>query len=117
MTSPAVTAARVVAGMGLGLALGVLWDLLKPLSRRHPHLSDLLFLPALIWAWLELGFGICGGDLRLGCTASLGLGWAAWELTLGRLLTPAVTAIWDFLGAFFLGLLAPFRKIAKNFLH
>jgi len=99
MTAPAVAAGRFASGALLGLCLGIYWDFLKPLGRKHPHLCDWLFLPALVWAWLELGFGICGGDLRLGYTAALGVGWAAWELTLGRLLTAAVEAVWGFLGA------------------
>ena len=58
---------RLVKAAGLK---GVIRDVLKtaaeakqnrkrPLRIRHPHLADLLFVPALFWAWLYLGFAVC----------------------------------------------------------
>ena len=114
MTPPEVAAARIWAGLLLGLQLGIIWDLLKPLGRRHPHLCDLLFLPALSWAWLELGFGVCGGDLRLGYTAALGVGWTVWELTLGRILTAVTEGVWSAGRRFLRWSFRPLGKIMKK---
>ena len=74
----------------MGLALGIYYGFLRPLRPRHTVLSDLLFLPAAFYAWLVLGFGICRGDLRLGCCSGLVLGAVAWDITLGHLLRPVL---------------------------
>ena len=117
MTTPATAAARFLWGMAFGIGLGILWDLLKPLARRHPHLCDLWFGPMLVWAWLEHGFGICQGDLRLGYTAALMVGWLAWEMTLGRALTRAIWGIWNFLARFMGPMAGYFGKKTKKFLY
>ena len=117
MTPPAAAALRFLMGTAFGVGLGILWDLLKPLARRHPLVCDLLFAPVLFWAWLEHGFAVCQGDLRLGYTAALGIGWAVWEMTLGRLLTKLVAGLWDFCGRLLRRIGRPFIKILKKFLR
>ena len=116
MTPPELAALRFAVGAAFGMGLGVLWDLLKPLSRQHPLICDLLFAPVLVWAWLEHGFGVCQGDLRLGYTAALGVGWAVWEMTLGRALTRPVAAVWGAFGRVLGRIIRPFEKILKKIL-
>ncbi len=64
MTTPAEAAARVGLSLLWGAGLGLYYGFLRPLRPRHTTLSDLLFLPALLWAWLQVCFGICRGDIR-----------------------------------------------------
>lgn len=47
----------------LGAALGLLWGFLRPLGKRGDPLFVLMTGAGLCW----LNFGVCGGDLRLGC--------------------------------------------------
>ena len=84
MTSPAVAAGQFGWSCLLGLLLGVWYGLLRPLRPRHTAWADGAFVLGAAWAWLYLGFGICGGDLRLGNCAGLALGAVAWETTLGK---------------------------------
>ena len=56
MTPPGAAAGRFAAAAGLGLALGITYSFLRPLSRRW--LGDLVFSAALLWAWMYLAFGI-----------------------------------------------------------
>lgn len=76
----------------LGLGLGLFYGFLRPVRPRF--LADLLFLPALFYAWIRLSFQICRGDIRMGITLGLFVGFLAWELTLGRLLKPVFSALW-----------------------
>jgi len=94
MTPPLAAAQRFGAACLLGLGLGLWYGFLRPLRAGHRQLSDLLFVPALFWAWLYLGFGICGGDLRLFYTAGLFVGLWGWEATFGRLLRPVFSMFW-----------------------
>ena len=86
MTAPALAAQRFALSCLLGAGLGLYYGFLRPLRPRW--LGDGLFLPAAFWVWLELGFGICGGDLRLGYFLGLLLGALVWEWGPGRLLRP-----------------------------
>jgi hypothetical protein len=88
MNGPAEDARRFLLGCLLGAGLGFVYGFLRPPRKKHPHLSDLCFSVAAVWAWLQLSFGVCDGDLRLWYTAGLGLGAVAWEVTFGRLLRP-----------------------------
>ena len=99
--TPAEAFSHFARSFALGLPVGVAYSFLRPLRPRHRILSDLLFLPVLFYAWLVIGFGICRGDLRLGCCSGLVLGIAAWELTLGRLLRPVFTWFFSMLAGFF----------------
>ena len=98
----------------LGVPLGVYYGFLRPLRPRYALLSDLLFLPALVYAWLLLCFGVCRGDLRLGCCSGLFLGAVAWEGTVGKLLRPVFTWFWGLLASFWRLLCRPFSWFGKN---
>ena len=74
MTVPAIAAARFAAGCGLGMLLGIWYDLLRPLGAKRYALRDLAFLAGFCWGWMQLMFGICRGDLRPGAFFSLLLG-------------------------------------------
>ena len=60
--------------------------------------------------WLVLGFAICGGDLRLGCTLGLLLGGIAWELTAGMLLRPVFAGFCQGIAALARMSLLPVKK-------
>jgi hypothetical protein len=113
MTAPAQAALQFAQGLGLGLCLGFLYGFLRPLRRHWAALGDLIFIVAAFWAWLQLSFGICRGDIRLGITASLALGALIWELTAGRLLRRPIALLWQTLGH----LIALFLRPVKYFLQ
>lgn len=115
MTAPAVAALRFFLACVLGLGLGVIYSFLRPLRPRLTGLSDALFVVSLLMAWVYLGFGICGGDLRLGYTAGLFVGLCLWEWTAGRLLRPLFFRFWWLLGRIFRVLTAPVRAIFRFF--
>lgn len=79
-----------LAGTGLGLLAGFL----EPLGQRLRTLADILLGLAITAAWLEIGFGVCGGDLRLGCLAGLPLGAWLWSAGPGNILRPVWTQFW-----------------------
>ena len=95
MNTPATDIRRFLLACLLGLGLGIWYGALRPLRRRHPYAADLLFLFALFPAWLYLGFAVCHGDLRLGYTAGLFLGCILEELTVGILLRPYFSILWQ----------------------
>ena len=101
MTVPAPAALRFAAACLIGMALGVVYDFLRPLRPRATAAADLVFLLAAGVGWVYLGFGICRGDLRLGCMAGLPLGMLLWEKTAGQFLRPVFTGFWRLLGRFF----------------
>ena len=94
LTGPALDGVRLLAGCGLGVGLGIWYGFLRPLRPAHTLLSDVLFVPALIWAWLYLGFAVCRGDLRLGYVGGLAVGAFGWELTFGKWLRPVFAGFW-----------------------
>lgn len=115
MTAPAVAALRFALACALGLGLGVVYSFLRPLRPRLTPLADGLFVLSLLAAWVYLGFGICGGDLRLGYTAGLFVGICLWERTAGRLLRPLFFRFWRLLGRIFRMLTAPVVAIFRFF--
>ena len=124
MTPPVQAAYRFAAACLLGLGLGAWYDFLRGLRPRHTLLSDGVFLLGCLWAWVYLGFGICGGDLRLGYLAGLVCGGLAWEFTLGRLLRPVFRLFWTGLSKIWGTLTTPgkifLKKVAdlqKIYLH
>ena len=98
MTAPAVAAARFAGAAWVGVGLGAVYGLLRPLRRKRNWPADLLFLGAAFYGWLYVGFGICGGDLRLAWVFAMALGGIGWEMTLGRLLRPLYFRIFDVFG-------------------
>ena len=98
MTAPAVAAARFAGAAWVGVGLGAVYGVLRPLRRKRNWPADLLFMGAVCYGWLYVGFGICGGDLRPVWLAAMLLGGIGWEMTLGRLLRPLYFRIFDILG-------------------
>jgi hypothetical protein len=110
MNDPLTVLERFLISFLYGVQLGVLHGFLRPFRRRQTALADLLFVPALIGAWLRLSFAVCRGDIRLGYTAGLFLGIAAWEITAGFWLRPVFSAFWKAIFRLFELLSWPVRK-------
>ncbi len=114
MTPPALSAARAAMGCLMGMGLGVIYSFLRPLRPRWTGLADLLFLAAFGAAWVYLGFGICGGDLRFGYSASLPVGILLWELTAGRVLRRVFFGFWQIVRKILELLTRPAAKIFQK---
>ena len=114
MTGPALDGWRFLWACGIGAILGVWYGFLRPLRPRHTVLSDLLFLPALVYGWLYLSFAICRGDIRLGYTFGLLVGALLWEWTAGRWLRPVVQGFWRLISKIWHDFLGIFEKIFKK---
>ncbi len=114
MTAPAVDAQRFGAALLLGLALGVYYGFLRPLRPKYTALSDLLFAPGAVWAWVYLGFGVCRGDVRLSYSLGLLAGACLWEATFGRWLRPVFWGFWHILGGIFGKITAPVKNFLKK---
>lgn len=114
MNGPALDGRRFLWACGIGLILGMYYGFLRPLRPKHTLLSDALFMPALFYAWLYLGFAICRGDLRLGYCLGLLAGGLVWEWTVGRLLRPVFRGFWRVISTIFNGFLNIFRKIFRK---
>lgn len=115
MTGPALDGWRFLWACLLGLALGFFYGFLRPLRTRHSILADLLFFPVLFYVWLYLSFAICRGDIRIGYTAGLFVGAAAWEITVGKWLRPIFHWFWKVISMIFQKFLWPFKKIFQFF--
>ncbi len=114
MITPAQAAWQLLRSALVGIPLGVWYGFWQPVRRRW--VADLFFCPALVWAWLQVGFGICGGDLRLGYFAALALGaWLGLKLS-GKLLSPLWLGFWSSLRALAGWIFRFFREVAKIFL-
>lgn len=110
MTAPAVAASRFGIALAMGAGLGLFYGFLRPLRPRLTHLADLIFVLASFYAWLHLGFGICGGDLRLAYTLGLPAGAVLWEMTAGKWLRPVFRGFWRWIGNIFLLFVRPLQK-------
>ena len=114
MTTPNEAALRVLWGLAVGAFLGLCYDFLRPLRRRHNTPADLLFLLTALMGWIWYSFKICYGDIRLGGTVSLGLGLLVWMGTASIAVRKAFywfwLAIFKIISVFFL----PFEKIFKK---
>jgi hypothetical protein len=87
---------------------------------RHRHLADLCTVCALFYCWIYLGFGICGGDLRMGYLCGMLLGFGVCIYTVGKWLQGLFRRFWWLLGRIFRliygvlqKILGIFKKIAK----
>ena len=113
-TVPADAAQRVLWGLAVGAILGLLYDFLRPLRRRRNAPADLCFVVALLAGWVWYSFQICGGDIRFGGTASLGIGILLWLGTAGfparRFFSWFWMVIFRILSVFWL----PFAKFFKK---
>ena len=84
---------------GIGAVLGLWYGFLRPVRPRW--LGDLFFVMALCYGWLVLSFGVCRGDIRLGYTAAIGLGAAAFDRGPGRLFRGPFRWFWGLVGRCF----------------
>ena len=98
MTAPYLAAQRFGIACLLGCILGIWYGFLRPLRPRRTGFADMLFLVGAYLVWLELGFGVCHGDLRLGYASGLFLGGIVWESTAGKLLRPLYSLFWHGIG-------------------
>lgn len=114
MTVPAEAALRFLWGLAVGAILGVYYDFLRPLRRRHHAPADLLFVLAAFIAWVWYSFQICAGDIRLGGTASLGLGMILWLGTVSLVVRKAFYWFWLVIFQILSVLTLPFAKIFKK---
>ena len=65
----------------LGAAAAAAGDFLYPVQGRFRVLTDGVMSLWLVWIWLQISFGVCGGNIRLGFWLCAGLGAAAWTGT------------------------------------
>ena len=97
-----------------GTALGLFYGFLRPLRPRHSFLSDLLFLPAMGYAWLYFSFAVCRGDIRLGYTMGLLIGAIFFDATVGRLLRPVFFGVWRLVSRIWHSIFGLFKKFFKK---
>ena len=103
---------HLLQGLLLGGGLGLVFGFLRPVRPRW--LADLIFLIALFWAWLWLGFGLCRGDLRLAYSLSLLVGAGFWEFTFGENLKPVFSFFWKQIFRIIDFILLPGKNISKK---
>jgi hypothetical protein len=84
VTAVAVSAGWFAAAWLTGMGLGFIYELLRPLRPRLTALSDGMFTCCLLYAWLHLAFGICGGDIRMAQPAGMLLGALTFRFTAGK---------------------------------
>ena len=117
MTVPAQAALRVLWGLAVGAILGVVYDFLRPLRRRHHAPADTVFMLAAFAGWVWYSFQICAGDIRLGGTASLGLGFLLWLGTGSMVIRKVFYWFWFVIFRIFSVFTLPFLKIFKKIKH
>ena len=111
MNAAAVSAGQFAAAFLLGMGLGAVYELLRPLRPRLTSFSDGLFAIALLYAWIHLSFGICGGDIRFVPTVGLLLGAYGFRLTLGRPMETVVRRLVRPVSAFLKKIWIFFKKL------
>jgi len=103
-------AAQLGWGLGIGAALGIFYDFLRPLHRRHHAPADLLFVLVMLVAWVYYSFGLCAGQIRVATTGAFLLGLWLWELTASHLLRPVFSGFWQSIFGLFRILTLPLQK-------
>ena len=114
MTVPAEAALRFLWGLAVGAMLGVCYDFLRPLRRRHHAPADILFVLVSFMAWVWHSFQICAGDIRLGGTVSLGIGMLLWMGTASMAVRKVFYWFWLVIFQILSILTLPFAKIFKK---
>lgn len=115
MIRPLIAAQRFGWACVLGMGLGLFYSFLRPVRPRF--LADLLFVPALFKAWIVLSFQICRGDIRVGITFGLLVGFFLWLATFGHWLQSLFWGFWRVLSGVFRRILGIIKKFFKKFLH
>lgn len=111
MTLPAAAAVQFALSLLIGGALGIVYGFLRPLRPRYTAISDVLFLPAVVYGVLFMAFAVAQGDLRPEHLFGIFLGGILWEWLPGRWLRPVFSALWRP----FWKILACFSYIFKKF--
>ena len=114
MNAVSISAGQFAAACLAGFGLGAVYALLRPLPKRFQALADGVFILAMGYAWLQLSFGLCAGDIRMIHLAGLLLGILAFRLTLGKPLQRTVGKFYRSLGSTIRFLLRPMGKIMKK---
>ena len=114
MTVPAEAALRVLWGLAVGAVLGLWYDFLRPLRRRHHAPADVVFVLVTWMAWVWYSFQICGGDIRFGGTATLGLGFLLWLGTASVAIRKVFQCFWLVIFRFFAVFFHPLAKLFQK---
>lgn len=117
MNAPALVARRFLLAVAWGGAAGGVYGFLRQPRQRHPYLCDLIFTVFLFWAWLQVSFAVCRGDIRLSYTAGLFAGVLLEEATLGRVFQPVFRGFWKALAWLSAKIRLPFKIFFKNCRH
>lgn len=113
MTAPLDAGRCLLSAFALGFLPGLLHSFLQPLRRKHKHIADLFSVIALLWCWVYVGFGVCGGDLRMGYLGGMMAGFTLCIYTLGRWLQWLFHWFYAGIHRLLRNILAFFRKIRK----
>lgn len=116
MTIPAVAAQRVLWALAVGAFLGLCYDFLRPLRRRHHAPADAVFVLIALLAWVWYNFKICAGDIRMGGTVTLGLGILLWLGTVSMVVRKVFYWFWLAIFRIFFFFTYPFVKIFTKML-
>ena len=118
MKTPIDALQHFAIALAIGAGLGVFYGFLRPLRRHHHWPADLIFIIGFFWGWLHLAFGVCRGDIRLGCSIGIPLGVLLWDKTVGRWLRPLFDGFWRLIGKILRAIFYPleifFKKIGKT---
>lgn len=104
----------LLAALVTGAGLGLIYDFLRPLRHRFTAPADLMFVAALLAAWVQLHFGVLQGDVRFATTVAILAGVLVWEATAGKLLSRIFGWFWNTVAAFFGVLSRPFRMFFEK---
>ena len=114
MTVPAVAAHRILWALAVGAFLGLCYDFLRPLRRRHHGPMDFVFVQIALVTWVWYSFKICLGDIRMGGTVALGLGFVLWLGTASMVVRRLFYWFWLVIFRVLQGFAYPFVKIFEK---
>jgi hypothetical protein len=114
MTPPSLLFSRFLVACLMGGILGIVYDFLGAFPRRLRHLTDGIFILFLFACGIQLGFGVCEGDLRPAYSAGLFVGFLIWRHTLGRLFRRLLALISGFFRGVFSKIWGLCKKMSKN---
>lgn len=93
-----------------GMLIGISYDIILPLRKKHTNISDAVFVFASIVLWLWYNFKICRGDIRLSYHAGVVPGFMIWRMSFSRYLCQLLCVI----DHKYNKVLSNFKKIFKN---